>query len=110
MNKLLIRFRIKKCISIMEATEINGAIPEKTVEFLYSKKYTDAMRVLEDSECIKCSYAWGASLIPYSVQLTKTGFSIYQLSRHDIWVNRFWGFISGLVVGILGSIFANLIL
>lgn len=110
MNKLLIHIRIKKCISIMEATEINGTIPEKTVELLYSRKYANAMRVLENSGCIKCSYAWGIPLIPISVGLTKVGFSVYQLSRHDVWANRFWGFISGLAVGILGSIFVGFIL
>lgn len=88
---IFIRRKINKCISILESGN------EPDIEMLYSK-FPDAMRVLEANGSIELLRAWGGEVV--SVRVTNLGFSIYKLSRHDIWVNRFWGFILGIATGV----------
>lgn len=109
MSTLFLRHRINKCISVIEQSINSSDLSDETLEFLYSPKNRKAMQILEASGCIKCTYAWGHHT-PIDINVTKSGFSIYQLTRHDVWLNRFWGFISGLVVGILSALISQSIL
>ncbi len=110
MKNLFVRHKINKCIAIIESSDNTAGLSDDEIALLYSKKYNRAMHILENSGCITCAYRYGDKRIPYHVSLTHDGFSIYQLNRHDVWINRFWGFISGVSVSIVAYIIKSVLL
>lgn len=104
----LIRMRIRQCISILSRSSDSGVSPD-TISLLYSKKYASAMQILEDSGYISCIRSWG-SHVPVSVAVKNTGFSVYKLNRHDVWMNRLWGFLAGVAFSVLADLTVRFLL
>lgn len=110
MKNIFIRARVNKCISIIENSCSQGGFSNGELEFLCSDKYLEALHILEDAGCIKCFYRYGDPRRPYSILPTHKRFSVYKLERHDVWVNRFWGFVTGVAVSIVGGVIINFLL
>ena len=108
MKNLFIRHKINKCISILQASE-HRALTESEQQLIISTEYSQVLSILEDDGCISITRAWNADH-PVSITLTKKGFSGYLLNRHDVWMNRLWGFLSGVAVGILTSLLVHVII
>lgn len=102
MKNIFIRRRINEVIAMLQSGE------EVATDLLESKKYSEAVSILEDAGCINIVRKWDGGI--HTIFLTHKAFSVYHLDRHDVWMNRFWGFISGLAVGILCDIIRNALL
>lgn len=96
---MFLRFRIKKCISILSNAAVGDTIPLDVVKDLYLGKYAGAMRYLEAHNYIDVGRAWGNDIIRASI--TKSHFVDYTLSRQDIWINRIGGFVAGILVSVI---------
>lgn len=102
MKNIFIRRRINEVIAMLQSGE------EVATDLLESRKYSEAVSILEDAGCIRIVREWGGGI--QAISLTHKAFSVYRLGRHDVWMNRFWGFVSGLAVGILCDIIRNALL
>lgn len=97
-------------MSIIESSHNCGVVHDNAMNVLCSNKYIDAVHILENDGCIECVYPYGDNYRPTLITLTHKRFSGYYLERHDVWVNRFWGFVSGLVVGVISTLIVNALL
>ncbi|MBR2674317.1 MAG: hypothetical protein IKE52_02535 [Mogibacterium sp.] len=97
----MIRYRMNKLIRLLEKNDseaINAAIA--------SPRYVKALNELENLGCIKTVRSWGGDIV--RVWLDNRYVS-YQLSRRDVWLNRLWGFISGVAVTLAAEFLPNAI-
>lgn len=106
MRNLFIRRRINKFISLLDSK--NGTLSGDDLSLIQGKKDLQVISILEASGCIKVDRSWGGDIS--LIVTTHNGFSIYQLERHDIWMNRFYGFISGVAVTVIADIIRNVLL
>ena len=89
---MLMRYRMHKLIRLLEKGDtagFNAAIG--------SDKYLKALKALEDESCIKAVKDWNGTYV--RVWLLDH-YTTYQLSRHDIWINRLWGFLAGVATSV----------
>ena len=106
MRNLFIRRRINKFISLLDSK--NGTLSGDDLSLIQGKKDLQVISILEASGCIKVDRSWDGDIS--LIVTTHTGFSIYQLERHAIWMNRFYGFISGVAVTVIADIIRNVLL
>lgn len=75
-------------------------------EDILSDKYSKALKTLIDTGCVQAHKAWGGTIL----RLTLLDHSAtYQLERRDVWSNRIWGFVVGIITGTASSVLAALI-
>ena len=88
----MLRYRMNKLIRLLENGDLdsfNAAIK--------SDSYAKALKALEDSRCIDVTRAWGGDIV--RVRLL-SHYAAYQLSRRDLWLNRFYGFLAGVATSL----------
>ena len=95
MKNIFIRFRINKCLSILEKALTSDGITYDEQSLLVSKKYLPAIHILEAEGCIKCTYSSNDPYVPYLINPIHRNFPRYYIKRHDVWTNRLLGFILG---------------
>lgn len=98
---MLLRYRMNRIIRLLENNDsdgINAAID--------SGKYQKAIKALEDQGCIKTVKDWSGSI--RNIWLADH-YATYQLSRQDIWLNRFYGFLAGVATSVVAHCIIALI-
>ncbi len=105
-KNILIRHHINEVIALLE--EHNGTLVNHNLVLIKDKKYQQVIPILEASGCIKVTREWGGSII--MIATTNRGFSVYSLERHDVWVNRIIGFVSGVLVTVTADFISHALL
>lgn len=109
MQNLLTYRRIKQLINWLEKND--GTLTSKQLEPFQAqfreRHYRRAIAILEASHCIKVTRAWGGEL--YLITLLPD-YALRQLERHEVWMNRLYGFISGVLMTILVDFIHNVLL
>lgn len=107
MKNLLTYRRIKQLLNWLEKS--NGILTLKQLDPFQEQfrelYYRRAISMLEASNCIKVTRAWGGELLQINLL---PGYVLHQLERHDIWMNRIYGFISGVLVTVVANFIMNL--
>lgn len=103
MLTMLTRKRMKEILNLIESNSIRTLYQR-----LEDKKYLAALKVLEARGCVSCFYADGDSL-PWHISLTAEAYN-YKLTRCEIWENRIYGFIVGIISGVVITIIGQLLL
>lgn len=106
MKNLFIRTRINKFIALLESN--GGTMTAADFPSLNDKNYLHIISILEASGCIEVIREWGGAV--NIIMTTDTGASVYQLERHDVWMNRLYGFASGVLITILLDLIRNVLL
>ena len=106
MKNLFIRTRINKFIALLESN--GGTMTAADFPSLNDKNYLHIISILEASRCIEAIREWGGAV--NIIMTTDTGASVYQLERHDVWMNRLYGFVSGVLITILLDLIRNVLL
>ncbi len=106
MKNLFIRTRINKFIALLESND--GTITAADFPSLNDKDVLHVISILEASGCIEVIREWGGAV--NTIMTTNTGASVYQLERHEVWMNRLYGFISGVLMTILVDFIRNVLL
>ena len=95
----------RKMNQIIKWLETDGFDAHK--EQITSDKYSKALKALIDAGCVKAIGAWGGDI----VSLTLLGhYATYQLERHDVWINRLWGFLAGVTITVVAELLLRAIL
>lgn len=106
MKNLFIRTRINKFISLLESN--GGTMTAADFPSLNDNDVLHIISILEASGCIEVIREWGGAV--NIIMATNTGASVYQLERHDVWMNRLYGFVSGVLMTILVVLIHNVLL
>ena len=106
MKNLVIRTRINKFIALLESN--GGTMTAADFPSLNDKNYLHIISILEASGCIEVIREWGGAV--NIIMTTDTGASVYQLERHDVWMDRLYGFVSGVLITILLDLIRNVLL
>lgn len=106
MKNLFIRTRINKFIALLKSN--GGTMTAADFPSLNDKNYLHIISILEASGCIEVIREWGGAV--NIIMTTDTGASVYQLERHDVWMNRLYGFVSGVLITILLDLIRNVLL
>ena len=106
MKNLFIRTRINKFIALLESN--GGTMTAADFPSLNDKNYLHIISILEASGCIEVIREWGGAV--NIIMTTDTGASVYQLERHDVWMDRLYGFVSGVLITILLDLIRNVLL
>ncbi len=105
-ENFFIHFRINKIIKLLD--EHNGTLSRDSLDLIRGKEYRNAISALEDSGCIKVIRV-GDGIIAMIVP-THKGFSVYCLKRHDVWINRIIGFVTGVAITVIADLIKNVLL
>lgn len=105
-ENFFIHFRINKIIKLLD--EHNGTLSRDSLDLIRGKEYRNAISALEDSGCIKVIRV-GDGIIAMIVT-THKGFSVYCLERHDVWINRIIGFVTGVAFTVIADLIKNALL
>lgn len=106
MKNLFIRTRINKFIALLESN--GGTMTAADFPSLNNPNVLHIISILEASGCIEVIREWGGAV--NIIMTTDTGASVYQLERHDVWMNRLYGFVSGVLITILLDLIRNVLL
>lgn len=88
----MLRCRMNRIIRLLEAGK-----ESEVYDLISSSKYRKALLALESAGCVKLTKAWGGEIFGICLLDSHAG---YQLSRHDVWVNRIFGFVAGIVTAV----------
>lgn len=105
-ENFFIHFRINKIIKLLD--EHNGTLSRDSLDLIRGKGYRNAISALEDSGCIKVIRV--SDGIIAMIVTTHKGFSVYCLERHDVWVNRIIGFVTGVAITVIAGLMKNALL
>lgn len=94
----------KKMNQIITWLETDGFESHKTQ--ILSPKYSKALHSLIDTKCVEVTYAWGGDII--AIFLLNHS-ATYQLERREVWFNRFFGFVSGVLVTVAATLLLGVI-
>ena len=89
----MLRYRMNNLIRMMENDDrdaLNNA--------LKSDIYQKAMKALEDEGCVETLRDWSGTI---HKAFLRDHYVTYQLSRQDVWINRFWGFLAGIATSVI---------
>lgn len=90
---MLLRYRMNRLIRLLKTNQEN-----EVLDLIASDKYRDALLTLETIGCVKLAKAWGGKITYVSLLDSRVG---YQLSRHEVWENRFIGFLAGAATSVV---------
>lgn len=99
---MFLRYRMNKLIRLLEKNDsksFNAAIG--------SDKYLKALDALEDERCVRVVRDMGGNI--HNVWLLNH-YATFQLSRQDVWGNRFWGFLFGVATTVVAELLLYVIL
>lgn len=88
----MLRCRMNRIIRLLESNKTS-----KVMDLISSARYRKAILTLESAGCVKLAKAWGGEIVGICLLDSHAG---YQLSRHDVWVNRLGGFVAGIVTAV----------
>ncbi len=108
---IIMRIKMRFCLNKIEKQCFNdetGVISGDDINKLCSTpKKLKVLLALEASECICITWADGYNH-PLCIREGKRA-SLYVLERSEIWLNRFLGFIAGILTTILADLSINLL-
>lgn len=101
MNGLIMRIRMRHCLHVLEKQWYlnNDFITgEDALKFSDTMSKLKILKALEAVNCVSLSYADNSNR-PYVIREGRES-SIYLLTRREIWANRLWGFIAGILTAV----------
>lgn len=97
----VLRFKMRHCLHMLEKQWYlnNDFIAgNDALKFSDTRSKLKTLKALEAVNCVSLSYADNSNR-PYVIR-EGTKSHIYVLERHEIWANRFWGFIAGILTSV----------
>ena len=94
----MLRYRMNKLIRLLEDHPFN-----EVRETVLAPENRKALNALIDLKCVKPTYAWGHEIVGLSLLEHSV---VYELSRKEIWLNRLYGFIGGVITTVVGELIA----
>lgn len=94
----MLRYKMIKLIRLLEShpfSEIRDTVLAPTNE--------KALKALIDLGCVEATRAWGGEIV--SVRLLDHS-AVYRLERSEVWLNRIYGFIAGVITTAAGELIA----
>ena len=98
---MFLRYRMNKLIHILEKDDSNAL-----TDALSDPQYQKALQTLADQECVKVVRDMNGTV---HMAWLLDHYMTYQLSRHDIWANRFIGFFAGIATSVAAHYVIELI-
>lgn len=95
----MLRYRMNKIVRLLESGK-----ESEIYDLISSSQYRKALLALESAGCVKLTKAFGGDIVGIYLLDSHVG---YQLSRRDVWVNRLWGFLSGIAVTLAAGFLLN---
>ena len=89
----MLRYRMNKLLKLLETNDFNDVRDE-----VLSPENRRAIDALIDAGCIEATTAWGGDIVNIRLLRHHVG---YQLSRQEIWLNRFYGFLAGVATSVV---------
>lgn len=87
---MFIRYRMNKIIRLLTADQ-----DDAVMKLITSDKYREALFALSSAGSVKVFKDWGGNILNVSLL---DAYALHRLSRYDVWMNRLWGFLSGVAV------------
>ncbi len=98
----MLRYRMHRILHLLEDH------PFKEVQdTVLAPRNRKALNALIDLGCLKATRAWGGEIL--DLQLLDHS-AIYELERSEIWLNRLYGFIAGVITTAAGESIAYVII
>lgn len=97
----ILRLKMRHCLHKLEKQWYlnNDFITgDAALKFSNTKSKLKTLKALQAAECVSLSYADNSNH-PYAIREGARS-SIYILDRYEIWANRFWGFIAGILTAV----------
>ena len=95
----MLRRKMNIVISLLESNKHSEA-----VSLANTPEYSKAVKALIDTGCVKATRANGGKIVLMDL---RDHYSTYQLERHEVWLNRLWGFISGVIITLVAEYLIN---
>lgn len=95
----MLRYRMNKIIRLLDSGKNS-----EVYDLISSSPYRKALLALESAGCVKLAKAFGGDIVGIYLLDSHVG---YQLNRHDVWMNRLWGFLSGIAVTLAAEFLLN---
>lgn len=92
----MLRYRMNKIINLLE----NNSFPNVR-DIVLAPENEKVLKVLIDLKCVQPLYAWGGEIV--NLKLLNHS-ATYTLERRDIWLNRFYGFMAGVLTTVAGTL------
>ena len=92
----MLRYRMNNLIHLLETHPF-----DEVRDTVLTPENRKALNALIDLKCVKPLYDWSGNII----NLTLLEHSaVYELSRQEVWLNRLYGFITGVVTAAAGEL------
>lgn len=101
MNGFILRLKMRRCLHKLEKQWYlnNDFITgESALQFSNTMSKLKTLKALQAAECVSLSYADNSNR-PYAISEGAKS-SVYVLERHEIWTNRLWGFLAGILTSV----------
>ena len=98
----MVRTRMRRIIRLLETNDFNDVKDE-----ILAPANAQALNILIDTGCIDVSRAWGGAIVNLTL---RSHSATYRLERHDVWINRLYGFICGVAVTVVAELLLRVIL
>lgn len=96
---MFVRYRMNKIINLL----LNDQ-SDVVINLITSDKYRKALYALQAVGSITITEGWSGNILNISLL---DAYAVYQLSRHDVWMNRLWGFLSGVAITLAAEFLVN---
>lgn len=98
----MLRIRMRKIIKLLETHSFNDV-----EEIINDPKNKKAVEALIDIGCVKATRTWGGKIV--ALKLLDHS-ATYELQRSEIWLNRFFGFMAGIITTAVGELIVYVIM
>ena len=110
MNGLIMRIKMRHCLrKLEEIWYVNNdtVIGNAVQNFTDTKDKLKVLKALQAAGCVTLSY-YDNSNRPYAIRSGENS-ALYTLERSEIWLNRFLGFIAGVLSTVLADLIIRLL-
>ena len=97
----MLRIRMMKIVHLLENNSFKDV-----KDIILDRKNRKALNALIDLGCVKPLRDWGGEILDLELLNHSV---IYVLERHEVWLNRLYGFIAGVVTTAAGELIAYVI-
>ncbi len=108
---LLIRFRMHHCLKVIEkssdSNELGVCIGKDLTKLCKNPKNLKAIQALSSGGYITTPGIDNAAIPSHIIPENKL--PMYFIERSEVWLNRFWGFLAGILTTVLADLIIKLL-